>query len=184
MTHTDNDSWTESKAKESIGINYVKTLLKFSGYGIMQYGIENHNHEIVKELTGNYKTPTNQMLLTMPDLVVIDKDNKEAKLVEVKYRNVNINKDNGTFLSSFGSLKNYIDYWNNAIIVIVRNTEPCCFAVNVCDINWNKHFKGFTGNGSEIWDFNNIKLDIREVFPKVTPENIDKTNKICPRHVS
>ena len=43
--------WIESKAKEDIGERFVRTILELSGYKVMKFGIENHNQEVIKEIS-------------------------------------------------------------------------------------------------------------------------------------
>ena len=80
---TAKNEWVESKAKERRSLNFVRTVLELSGYKVMDFGIENHNQEIINEIKTNYKPDTNKKLLSMPDYVVVDEDSKESWLVEV-----------------------------------------------------------------------------------------------------
>jgi hypothetical protein len=106
MTAT-KDIWVESRAKERKGHNFVKTVLELSGYKVMNFGIENHNQEIVRQLKKSYKFETNRRLLSMPDYVVIDDETKEAWLVEVKTRNLKqpFELRNTTLLFKYGGMK-------------------------------------------------------------------------------
>jgi hypothetical protein len=79
-----NSEWIEAKAKETMGQNFVKTILGLSGYEVMNFGVENHNLEIIKLIKTNYNPKTNRRLLSMPDFVVVDEDTKESWLVEFK----------------------------------------------------------------------------------------------------
>ena len=80
------NTWVESKAKERISQNFLKTVLELSGYSVMNFGVEHHNQEIISQIKTNYHPETNRRLMSMPDYVVVDKETKETWLVEVKYR--------------------------------------------------------------------------------------------------
>jgi len=51
-----NKEWVESKAKERYSQNFVKTVLELSGYKVMNFGVENHNQEIITLISTNYLT--------------------------------------------------------------------------------------------------------------------------------
>ena len=179
----ENEEWVESKAKESKGHNFVKTLLGLAGYKIMEYGIENHNQDIIKEITGNYDSDTNKRLMCMPDFVVVDPDTKVAELVEVKYREMpdywNWEKSNLWF--KYRKMKAYLDNWKDMTLIIVLNVEPYCFCIRMSDIDWCNHFKGKrdgghdTGYLDELWNFYGSYKDIKDVFPKINVEHFKKT---------
>lgn len=170
---TKEEVWAESKAKERQSQNFVKTALDLSGYKIMDYGVENHCMDIVKEIKGSYKTQTNNRILSMPDYVVIDPDTKKAELVEVKYRTQEFfNWKKSTFLFSFRNIKKYIDYWIDATIIIVMDVKPFCVCIRVRDIDWAKHLIGKreTSKGvyDEVWNFSGKYHIFNDLFPRIT----------------
>ena len=179
--------WCENKAKARLGQDFVKTVLEFAGYKIMDYGIENHNKDIIREISGNYNPDTNIRLMCMPDLVVVDSDTKIAELIEVKYRRRNgyFDEYHCNFWFKFSRIKNYLDYWKDMTIIIVMNIEPYCLCIRMRDVDWCKHFiekkegnrKGYT---DEIWNFRGIYKRIGEIFPKVTDEHLQKARSIIP----
>lgn len=176
--------WIGSKAKESIGENFVRTVLELSGYKVMKYGFEHHNQEIVKEIKTNYKSDTNRRLLSMPDLVVVDEETKESWLVEVKYRTFQefrMNENNIPF--SYGRMKDYLDFWKEATLIFVFNSSPYCLCVDLDKVNWNYHFKkrfeNNKGNLDELWNFSGEYELINKKFPKVTKENFTKALELC-----
>lgn len=177
------ESWKEGKAKESVGHAFLKNLLDFSGYKIMNFGIENHNQEIIEQIAGNYNFQTNKKLLALPDFVVIDPETKESWIVEVKYMNLNgLFAETNTNIALHNSkVANYKEFWKEATLVIVLNKEPYCLCVDVDKIDGNKHHKYNIVDpetkkikfGS--WNFEGIYIPITEKFPKVTQEKIKKT---------
>lgn len=172
-------AWIESKSKERTSQNFVKTVLELAGYKVMDYGIEHHNIDIVKEIKTSYKTKTNVRLLSMPDFVVINPDTKESELVEIKFRTVDqFDWKNSTFLFGYRSISNLIEYWKDATLVIVMDVKPYCLCVRVSEIDWNLHFrkKVETGKGlhDEVWNFSGIYRFINKVFTRITDENFSK----------
>lgn len=176
----DNNDWVEGKAKERISHNFVKTILEMSGYKVMNFGVENHNQDIVSQIKTNYTPDTNRRLMSMPDYVVIDEDTKETWLVEVKYRTFNqafdMKETNISF--KYRHMKDYIDFWKDATLILILNVSPYCLCVDFDKINWNIHFKekyNNNGNHYELWNFCGIYNLINNKFPKVTPENFKRT---------
>jgi len=186
------EQWSEHKSKERQSQNFVKTVLELSGYKIMDYGIETHNMDIVKEIKKTYKTKTNNRLLSMPDYVVVDPDTKEAELIEVKYRSQEyFNWKKTTFLFGYRNISNYIDYWIDATLIIVMEVKPYCLCVRVRDIDWNYHFKEkketSKGIHDEVWNFSGIYRIINEVFPRITDKYFMKAlylSKLKPENKS
>jgi len=118
--------WIESKAKERLSQNFVKTVLELSGYKVMDYGIENHNQEIIKQIKTNYSPDTNRRLLSMPDYVVVDEESKETWLIEVKYRSFkyyfDMKKSNIAF--KYAHMKDYQGFWKDATLILIFNVSP------------------------------------------------------------
>ncbi|MFA5060983.1 MAG: hypothetical protein WC494_01545 [Candidatus Pacearchaeota archaeon] len=173
--------WAESKAKERSSQNFVRTLFDLSGYEIMDFGIENHKQEIIKQIKTNYKPETNRRLLSMPDFVVMDKESKETWIIEVKNRNYkeyfDMKKSNVAF--KWGHMKDYLDFWKDATLILTFNVSPYCLCVDFNQVNWNIHFKekfqNSEGNFDELWNFCGIYQIINKKFPKVTEETFKKT---------
>ncbi len=176
-----NTEWVESKAKERASQNFLKTVLELSGYKVMNFGVENHNQEIIGQIKSNYYPDTNRRLLSMPDFVVIDEETKETQLVEVKHRNFeqpfDIKKTDITL--KYGTMKAYLDFWKEATLILTFNVSPYCLCVDLDKVNWNTHFKSKfennKGNHDELWNFSGIYQIINDKFPKVTPENFKRT---------
>jgi len=172
-----------NEAKGANAVNYVRALLKSSGYDVIDFGIETHKL-MDSALNKNYKTDTNCMLHSMPDLVVVDKVTNEAEFVEVKYRET---YNDGKFRFKYSRMKNYLDYWQSAILVLViKDTPSHCHAVRIKDINWHRHFAGpdTSSKGrvpNDVWILRKpILKEIKEIFPKVTDNNLLRVSKLLP----
>jgi len=175
----DAENWAEKKSLERLGQNFLKTVLELSGYKVMDYGIENHNQEIIALLKCSYKYPNNRQLLSMPDLVVIEPNTKESFIVEVKYRKFPkyFEVSSTNFALRYAMIKQYMEHWSNAVLVFVMNVKPFCICVDVSSIDWSQHFKGhakLNGRHAEIWNFNYKYKTLNDRFPLVTADNFRK----------
>lgn len=179
----DEKRWAESKAKERVGQNFIKSILELSGYKVMNYGIENHNAQIIQMIKGNYESETNQRLMCMPDYVVVDPDTNKAELIEVKYRQITEFDWKKTHLMfKYRTIHNYLKYWKDLTLVLALNVKPFCICVKMNEIDWNIHFKQKveTGGGKmdEVWNFSGLYRLINDVFPKVTQDSFSKAREI------
>ena len=179
----DIESWKEGKAKETIGQNLIYWILQFAGYKIYKFGIENFVEDMKNEIKGNYDSDTNLRILCMPDYVIVDPETKTSVLVEIKYRekksNTKIFED---ILFRYRTINNYIKYWEDMILIIVSNARPNIRCITVKDIDWNIHLHGKIRIGKkkvdELWNFNGIEKDIKDIFPRVHAEHIFKAKKL------
>jgi len=176
---TEDLEWAESKSKERQSQNFVKTALELSGYKVMDYGIETHNMDIVKEIRGSYKSKTNHRIFSMPDYVVVEPETKKTELLEVKFRTQDyFNWKKTTFLFGYRNIKDYIDYWIDATIVIVMEVKPYCLCVRVSDIDWNNNFKEKmemkNGSITEVWNFSGKYKLFNDIFPLITNKHFMK----------
>lgn len=184
---SEDEGWIGRKATESLSQNFVKTVLRLSGYEVMNFGIENHNRDIVKQISGNYNSDTNIRLMLMPDLVVVDKDTKVAELIEVKHRNIPkyFDREKSSLMFRFQQIKNYLDYWKDMTLVITMNVEPYCLCIRMKDVDWcfnfvEKREGQNVGHSDELWNFNRIYKSLDEIFPKVTKEHFEKALELVP----
>lgn len=166
-----------------VGVSYACALFKYSGYDVADFGIEHQADIIQKVINKSYVPVVNQILHAMPDLIVLDKDSKEAMLVEVKYhRRYDLQK----FRFKYRRMKNYIDYWPDAILLLIRDTAPHYLAVRVRDIDWHSHFNGSIFNDNEktdLWDLSSIACDVRTLFPKITDKSLMNACSLLKRDV-
>lgn len=181
VTHGD---WIRGKSKERLGHNFVRTVLEYSGYDVMDYGIENHNQAIVSKVATNYKPETNRRLLSMPDFIVVDKETSESWLVEVKHREFKHEFDyvRTTIPFRLGQIKDYLDFWKEATVIFTFNVKPYCLCIELAKVNWSIHLKDkfeYEGKLNEAWCFSGIYMLINNKFPKVTPESFEKALEAC-----
>lgn len=163
-----------NKAKGVVGINFVRTILELSGYMVKDFGIEHYSEEIIKQVKDKKTFQINRKLSTMPDLVVVDEKTQESWLVEVKYQTRDISGNN-TIALTWNIMKDYLEFWKEATLVITSPTPPYCFCVDLAKIE-TRHKKGvlpipFPG---ELWNFADVQCSLTAKFPNVTEENIKK----------
>lgn len=178
---TNNGQWHDNLAIGQQGQNYIKTILSQAGYKVIPYGVENHIEELIKQLRGAYDTKTQRRLHLMPDYVVIDPDTKKVWLIEVKNRPVvNTYHKNTDIWFNFHQVKDIMDLWEDAILVITFPVEPYCICVAVKDIDWNKQYMGSAENKNpssipqDKWNFHPIEKKIYDIFTKVDPMLLKK----------
>ncbi|RMF06451.1 hypothetical protein D6764_02240, partial [Candidatus Woesearchaeota archaeon] len=159
---TNRTEWIESKAKERMSQNFVRTVLELSGYRVMAFGIENHNQEIIKEIKSNYRWETNRRLLSMPDFVIVDEDSKKSWITEVKHRTFKENLDirNLTVRFKQGQMRDYLAFWREATLILTFNVKPYCLCIDLNKVDWSIHLKekitGRDNRTEEVWKFTGI----------------------------
>jgi hypothetical protein len=169
-----------SKSEEVKSHNFIKTVLELSGYNVMKFGIENHNQDILKKIRSNYSTETNRRLMSMPDFVVVDPESNEAFIIEVKHRNIkeDFSMKDTELIFKYNNIKGYLDFWEDATLILTFNVKPYCICLDFSKINWNNHFKGKVmgknNNLDELWNFSGCYQLINDKFPKVTHESFNK----------
>ena len=90
----------------------VKTLFEESGYDAIPYGYETQFSSLKRDLC-TQNSATALRIRSSPDLLIYDRQNGDIRLVEVKMskgETININK-----------IKDYQEYWKDALIVAVVN---------------------------------------------------------------
>ena len=108
---------------------------------------------------------------------VFQPETKKSELVEIKYREFEFfNWDKSIQIFPYRSIKEYMEYWHDAILIIVMNVAPFALAIPINDIDWNKHFVGkrvgTKGLKDDLWLFSDIQKQLPEVWSKVTHEII------------
>jgi len=136
-------------------------------------GVENHIATL-KETIRKEINPIALKIKSMPDFVVFNTRTKETFLIEVKYRS---NLKDGKYL--FKYLNKYNEYWKGTKLIIVRPDKPHFIYVNLekIDPKMKKLIK-VENSYRESWDFNEIEKDIKELFPDLTDEDIEKASSM------
>lgn len=172
------DAFIGAEAVGKVGVSYATALFKYSGYIVADFGLEHQKTVIKDTIKKSYEFEVNCILHTMPDVVVLDKDTKEAMFVEVKYHR---SYDIKNFRFKWRRMKNYMDHWPNMILVLIRDSDPYFSAVRVSDVDWHKCYKGVDKDNNDIWDLSLMAKDVRELFPRVTEQSYQKACALVKR---
>ena len=109
----------------------------------------------------------------MPDFVAFNEKTGETHFIEVKYRSEYINYDTEKQEYHLNYLNRYKEYWPGTKLVIFQKCEPYIFVINLDEIN-DSRLRKVKGKGS-FWNFEGIKKDIKDIFPELDHEVIEKS---------
>ena len=132
--------------KGGIAEHIVEILLEQSGYTVMRVGREGLLAGVPRSQTAALnKSDSAGKITTAPSFAVFDKKGNQVTLVKVKYRS---EKSKGRNISH--GLKQLVNYWPEAALVLVTPTPPC--------------FRVVLGEGKE--------LPIEELFSQIKKETL------------
>ena len=139
----------------------VRTVLDMSGYMVFPYGFESAFSYIKIQLhKGDAKdTPTARRIRSSPDLLVYDQHEKDIKLVEVKSRNWDDEKD--VVIEKVGWYKKY---WEGSILTVIIPHGHWFYAQYVDKLESRGPYKGYN-LGDEFEKF-------EDVFTKVDTDTL------------
>jgi len=183
------DNWQEYKARGNMAENAVHFLISsMHGWKCHKFGMENHIEEIRKTLRDK-QDEISRKVRTMPDLMAINSTTGEVLLFDVKYRSFIDRRDPKTALYGFdyAQMRDYLQFWPEALLVVATNYEPYFTVISLKDIEWHKHFHSRTnGNGTlyEQWNLAGIQKSIKDVFPNLPEEIIQKARNMLPRKIN
>lgn len=134
----------------------VRTVLDMSGYMVFPYGFESAFSYIKIQLhKGDAKdTPTARRIRSSPDLLVYDRHNKDIKLVEVKSRNYDDEKD--VVIEKVGWYKKY---WEGSILTVIIPHGHWFYAQYVEKLETREQYKGYN-LGDEFEKFEDVFTEV------------------------
>jgi hypothetical protein len=147
----------EKFLKGNIFLELVKTLFEKSGYLVVPYGYEKQLISVKRELSKTSDTETWRKIRSSPDLLVLNKDTKELKLVEVKMSSYPYPRLNRV------QLENYKEFWDDTILVMVLPFDNMFYSKRIHDLGAKDDYNPNT-------DF----VKIQDMFPKI--EQVDLKN--------
>jgi len=172
--------WNKSKLIGDQAENIVKFLINsMPDWECIKFGVENHIKELRKTIRAQIN-PITKKIKSMPDFVAFNKETGETLFIEVKYRSKFINYAIKKPVYNIDFLGEYKKYWGGTKLIILQNYEPYIFVVDLDKIEDNmsqqeKDYKTY-------WNFEEIKEDIREIFPDLKNEDIKEAIKrITPK---
>lgn len=170
-----NNSFNQDKAIGDSGETAVSFLIKsMPDWKCIKFGVENHMEDL-KETVRKEINPITKKIKSMPDFVAFNTKTGETFLIEVKYRS---NTKKGKYI--FNYLNEYNEYWKGTKLIIVRPDEPHFIYVDLekIDYKMKKSIEVGPNLYKEYWDFTDIEQDIKELFPDLSDENIEKANNM------
>ena len=186
--------WKENKVIGNIAENIVEFLIESSlRWKCVKYGVENHIEELKKSLKDNNQDEISRRIRSMPDFIAINNETNQVLLIDVKFRSFIDRRpelDGDTLrkpaLYGFGyaQMKDYLQFWPEAYLVVVHNYDPFFIVIPLKDVQWHKHFHSRTKNDGHLyeqWNFIEIQKSIKDLFPDLSEETINKAIEMIPK---
>lgn len=170
-----NDPFNQDRTIGDNGESAVSFLISFlPNWKCIKFGIENHIVNL-KEILRKEIDPIALKIKSMPDFVAFNTKTGETLLIEVKYRS---NSKDGKYL--FKYLEKYNEHWKGTKLIIVRPNEPHFIYVDLekIDSKMKKLIEVGPNSYREYWDFNKVEKNIKELFPDLSDEDIEKASKM------
>ncbi len=187
----DNSEWNNNKLDGNQAESIVQFLLTSIGWRCINYGVENNISYLKENLRKNTSNLSLQ-IRSMPDFIAINEKTDTVMLIEAKYKGWIDRRDPEKLIFNFKSkqINRYRKYWRETKIIVVNNYNPYFLVINVGHIR-NEHMieEGCTlneeaaakGNYYEQWNFKDIAVDIKEVFPELTEDILNKAIAKIPK---
>jgi hypothetical protein len=166
----------------------IKLLLTESGYQVYDYGYERNLPAICEKYKtkGIKSTSTFLRIRHSPDFLVYNDKTHELKLVEIKMRTVN--SDKNIYIDNY-RMKNYQEFWKDAILVIAVNEGYIFYAQKIEEIALSKGWYNLSDHFQKIEDiFTRIekeklleyKTKAIQILNSNQQENNDKSKTTTP----
>ncbi len=155
----------ENCLKGNLFLELVSTLLEKSGYLVVPYGYEKQLSSVKRELKKSLGSVTADKIRSSPDLLVYDREKKDAKLVEVKmssYPHPRLNR---------AQLENYRTYWDDAILVMVLPFDNVFYAQRIHDLGLKQDFDSYDPSSN----FRKIQV----VFDRIETKDLEYFGNIA-----
>ena len=115
MTYIDSISFASNVVKGRIAESLIEEIFKEAGYKVYRFGYEAILQNISQTNIDIKESKTKDKIRSIPDFVVVSPGGS-IQLIEVKYSaDGKLRKEN---------LKKYIDFWDEARIILVTSKEP------------------------------------------------------------
>lgn len=175
-----------NRLKKELTEGIVRSLLKDAGYRVIDFGIENTLREVECLNVSEYlKLCLPKSMRSMPDLVVMDRDQTIAYMVEVKYRN-------GWTVDLFYEIEEQVKTIGNVTLIYVngfppedkRNLQSPSRNIRCCLLSHKNGEFLFQGVSGEWQPVNSLRTDenqwwgmnlLQNVFPLFHERNSEQT---------
>ena len=186
----DTEHWKENKTIGDIAEKVVKFLMEGTGeWNCINFGVENHIEDLRKNLKNNL-TNSSRRVRSMPDFIAVNKKTQEVILIDVKYRSFIDRREKDTLLFGFGygQMKDYLDFWGDAKLIVVHNHEPYFYVIDLKKVEWHKHFhsRQYIDDRTlfEQWNFVDINHPITHLLPNLTEDKIKTAISMIPQKIT
>ncbi|MEK6910522.1 MAG: hypothetical protein AABW82_02005 [Nanoarchaeota archaeon] len=184
---TDSETaWAENKAMGNMAENIVEFLINSTpNWQCIKYGMENHIDELKKLLKSNNEDNIGKRIRSMPDFIAVNKVTNQILLIDVKYRSFIDHREPKTALFGFryAQIKEYLQFWPEAHLVVVHNHEPFFIVIPLKEIEWYRHFHSRTSNNGNLyeqWNFAGIQKSIKDILPDLPDRALQKAIEMIP----
>ncbi len=169
------ENWNKSKLVGNSAENIIEYLINsMSDWKCLKFGVENHIKDL-RKVVKNHINPITKKIKSMPDFVAFNKKTGETFFVEVKYRSRTLNFKTNQPEYHINFLEEYKEFWEGTKLIVLENFKPYIFVVDLDKIK-NSMSKKVKGYGS-FWNFEEIKEDIKDLFPDLKNEDIKEAIK-------
>ena len=124
----------DSVLKGGTAKEIIKILLEKSGYIVYPYGYECTFSGLRKKLYRAKNSKTVRRIRSSPDLLVYDKNNNDATLVEIKMRS------NLKFVLKRPQMDAYKEFWNDSIMVVIVPTGNMFYAQRINELEVKQNY--------------------------------------------
>jgi hypothetical protein len=167
--------WNENKLVGNSAENIIEYLINsMQDWECIKFGVENHIKDLRKAIRKEIN-PTTKKIKTMPDFVAFNEKTGETFFIEVKFRSkfIDFNTNKPAYRIDF--LTQSKKYWPGTKLIILQDYEPYFWVVDLDRIK-----EGMCKMGKDFesyWDFEEIKEDIKNIFPELKDETIEEAIK-------
>jgi hypothetical protein len=161
-----------NKMKGNIAKAILRAILSEFGYITFPYGYESHFEPIIESLQQNNQDRAVRQIRTMPDLFVYDSETNKGYTVEIKSTNT---RDESRFWMKKEVLKRYIEYWNEALLIVFCFRTSNIYAKKFGDINKDSLETDYIFD-KDVYALNLVGdfKPLNYYFPKIHPKKFPK----------
>ncbi len=173
------DKWNKSKFVGNNAENIVEFLIKsMPDWTCIKFGVENHIRELRKTIRKQIN-PITKKIKSMPDFVAFNEKTGETFFIEVKFRSKFINYDTNKPEYRIDFLMQSKKHWPGTKLIVLQNYEPYFFIINLDKIKEDMCKMG--KDYEDYWNFEEIKEDIKDIFPDLEDEVLEEAIKMIPQ---
>ncbi|MDO8623315.1 MAG: hypothetical protein Q7R52_03640 [archaeon] len=177
------NSWEEKKVVGNIAENIIEFLINSTpNWKCIRFGVENHMEDLKKAVREKLN-PVTKKIKSMPDFVAFNTKTGETFFVEAKYRGFVDKRTLGKVEYKLDFLNEYLEYWKGTKLIIVHEHEPYFFVIDLKDVKQEMCRSEQIGqnNWNYYWNFVEIQKEIKELFPELSEDAINKAINMIPR---